>query len=126
MQYDNTNDSGLEDFQPVGGGETAGAGSRSVHSLALQQENDGQSGFNGIVESDREQITKGRSKVQRHLLPTPFEEFFQRNDREEAYCPEEINQVSRQGMDFDPKDRTYMQKSSFGPIVGSEKSKPTV
>ena len=63
----------------------AGDGSESVYSLAFQQEDDGQSGFNSVVQSDYEQITQGRSEVQCHLLSAPIEEFFQRNDREEAH-----------------------------------------
>lgn len=90
MQDDNTNDRGLKDFQPAGRGETAGIRYRSDYSLALQQENNGKGGFDSIVESDYEQITKGRSEIYCHLLPTPIEEFFQRNNREEAYCHQSI------------------------------------
>jgi hypothetical protein len=94
MQDDDTNNGGLENLQPTGSGEMAGGGSRLNHSLALQQENDGKSGFDGIVQTDYEQIAQGRSEVQRHLLSTPFEEFFQRDDREEAHWPKDIDPIS--------------------------------
>lgn len=54
VQDNDTNDSGLEHLQAVGSCEVADAGSGSVHSLALSQKDDGQSGFHGVVESDCE------------------------------------------------------------------------
>jgi len=54
VQYNNPNDSGLKDPQPVGNREAVNGGLGSVHSLALDQKNDGQSGFYGVVEGDYE------------------------------------------------------------------------
>ena len=59
MQHNNSNDSRLEDLQPVDSHEAANTGLGSVHLLALEQKNDGESGFYGVVESDYKQITEG-------------------------------------------------------------------
>ena len=62
MQDDNPNDGGLKDPEPVDSCEAVDVRSGLIYSLALQEENNGQSGFYGVVESDCEQITQGRSK----------------------------------------------------------------
>ena len=85
MQHNNSNDSRLKNLQPVGNREAVKAVLRPVHSLALQQKNDGKSGLHGVIESDREQITQSQPEVNGHLLSAPIEKFFQRNDGEEAY-----------------------------------------
>jgi len=59
--------------------------SRSIYLLALGEENDGQRCFYNIVEGDYEQIAQKRAEVQRHLLSAPLEEFFQRNESDEAH-----------------------------------------
>ena len=62
MQDDNPNDSGLKELEPVGNDEVVDVQSGSIYSLALEEENDGQSGFYSVVESDCEQITQTGSK----------------------------------------------------------------
>jgi len=63
MQDDNSNNSRLKELQPVGNNEMANTESGSVHLLAFQQKNDGQSGFHGIIESDYEQIAQAQPEV---------------------------------------------------------------
>lgn len=62
MQNDDTDDSGLEDFQSVDNQEI-NARSYSVYLLALQQENNGQSGLDSIVKGDYKQVTQAQSEV---------------------------------------------------------------
>ena len=62
MQDNNTDDGGLKKLEPIDSGEGLCAGRESAYSLALEEENDGQSGFDGVVESDCEQITQAGSK----------------------------------------------------------------
>jgi hypothetical protein len=83
---DNDSDNGrLKDLQAVGNCEAVDTRLGSAHSLALGQKNDCKSGFDSVIESDREQISQGQSEVYRHLFSAPIEEFLQRNDRQEAY-----------------------------------------
>ena len=85
MQDNNANDSGLEYFQTVGSFEAADKRCGLVHSLASQQEDDCQGGFDSIVESDYKKITETQSEVYCHMFATPIEEFFQGDDGEEAH-----------------------------------------
>ena len=62
MQDDNPNDSGLKELEPVGNDEMVDVQSGLIYSLALEEENDSQSGFYSVVESDCEQITQAGSK----------------------------------------------------------------
>jgi hypothetical protein len=62
VQDDDTDDSGLEDFQSVDN-QGVNAGSYSVYLLALQQENNSQSSLDSIVKSDYKQITQAQSEV---------------------------------------------------------------
>ena len=52
VQDNNTNDSGLKDLEPTDSCEVTDVGRGSDYSLALEEENDGESGFDGVVESD--------------------------------------------------------------------------
>jgi len=85
----------------------------SDYSLALDKQNDSQSGFHGVVESDCEQITQGRAKEEGHFVATPVEEFLQRNDSKEAYWP------ALMSANLDSDGGTHIRKLSFRPNVGS-------
>jgi len=54
VQDDNSNDRRLKDLEPVDSDKAVDVRTGSVYSLALEEENDGQGGFNGVVESDGE------------------------------------------------------------------------
>ena len=76
-----------------------------VHSLAFDEQNDGQRGFHGtdekavnarsslgmthehsLVQRDDQQVPKLRAQVESHLLAAPIKYVLQRYDGHEAHC----------------------------------------